>query len=142
METIYHSKKNIIAGIFIWIIIALPLVLILVGEINIFTFTLDSIIPMTITFITSAVFIWIWFSTRYVISESQLKIYCGPMKKVVNLDSIVSVNMTSSPIAAPALSFDRIRIVYNQHQEVFISPKNKEQFLAELKSNQVAHPSL
>lgn len=142
METVYHSKKNIIASILIWIIIPLPLVLILVGEINIFEFTLDSIIPMLITFVTSAMFIWIWFSTRYVISESQLKIYCGPMSKVVNIDSIVSVNMTSSPIAAPALSFDRIRVVYNQHQEVFISPKNKEQFLAELKSHSVAQPLL
>ncbi len=142
METIYHSKKNVIASILIWIIIPLPLVLILVGEINIFAFTLDSIIAMIITSLTSAMFIWIWFSTRYVISESQLKIYCGPMNKVVNLDSIVSVNMTSSPIAAPALSLDRIRIVYNQHQEVFISPKNKEQFLAELKSHSVVQPSL
>ena len=64
METIYHSKKSVIASIFIWIIIPLPLVLILVGEIDIFAFTLDSFIPMIITFIASAMLIWIWFSTR------------------------------------------------------------------------------
>ena len=142
METIYHSKKNGIASKLIWIIIPLSLVLILVGEINIFAFTLDAIIAIIITSLTSAMLMWIWFSTRYVISKSQLKIYCGPMNKVVNLDSIVGVNMTSSPISAPALSLDRIRIVYNKHQEVFISPKNKEQFLAELKSHLVAQPSL
>ena len=38
-----------------------------------------------------------------------------------------------NPIAAYALSFDRLEIVYGAHQTEIISPKDKEQFINHVK---------
>lgn len=41
---------------------------------------------------------------------------------------------TKNPIAAHALSFDRLEIVYGSYETEIISPKNKEQFINLVKS--------
>jgi hypothetical protein len=53
-------------------------------------------------------------------------------KTKIDIKSIRKIYRTRNIISSPALSLDRIAIVYNQYDEVLISPINKEDFIEEL----------
>ena len=50
----------------------------------------------------------------------------------IPIQSIHKVYRTRMPLSSPALSLDRIGIVYNKYDEIFISPKEREEFIKEL----------
>lgn len=58
----------------------------------------------------------------------------GPVKKRIFIRDIKRISNTKNPIAAYALSFDRLEIVYGSYETEIISPKNKEQFINLVKS--------
>ena len=75
------------------------------------------------------VLIGIMFSKiKYVIDGQILKIWWIK----VEIKSIKRIYKTRNPLSSPALSLDRIAIVYNKYDEVLISPKNKKEFVEEL----------
>lgn len=75
------------------------------------------------------VLIGILFSKiKYVIDGQILKIWWIK----VEIKSIKRIYKTRNPLSSPALSLDRIAIVYNKYDEVLISPKNKQEFVEEL----------
>ncbi len=84
-----------------------------------FIFTL----PLAILFMGS------WFSTKYIVGEETITIRSGLVKKSIFIRDIKKFSNTKNPIAAHALSFDRLEIVYGAHQTEIISPKDKEQFI-------------
>lgn len=65
---------------------------------------------------------------KYVIDGQILKIWWIK----VEINSIKRIYKTRSPLSSPALSLDRIAIVYNKYDEVLISPKNRQEFVEEL----------
>lgn len=65
---------------------------------------------------------------KYVIDGQILKIWWIK----VEIKSIKRIYRTRNPLSSPALSLDRIAIVYNKYDEVLISPKNKQEFVEEL----------
>ncbi|MBF7145240.1 PH domain-containing protein [Bacillus toyonensis] len=75
------------------------------------------------------VFIWSWFSTKYIVGEETITIRSGLVKKCIFIRDIKQISNTKNPIAAHALSFDRLEIVYGVHKTEIISPKDKEQFI-------------
>ena len=79
--------------------------------------------------------IWSWFTTGYKVEDEQIIITYGPMKKRISIKDIRKISKTKNPLAAPALSFDRIEILYGSDFETeLVSPKNKQQFISLLKS--------
>ncbi|TXR99571.1 hypothetical protein DN390_12710 [Bacillus sp. SH7-1] len=74
-------------------------------------------------------FIWSWFSTKYIVGEETITIRSGFVKKRIFIRDIKRISSTKNPIAAHALSFDRLEMVYCTHQTEIISPKDKEQFI-------------
>lgn len=80
------------------------------------------------------VFIWSWFSTQYIVEEEMVIIRSGFIKKRIFIQDIKCISNTKNPIAAHALSFDRLEIVYGLHKTEVISPKGKEQFINLVKS--------
>ncbi|MGB5271042.1 MAG: PH domain-containing protein, partial [Eudoraea sp.] len=46
---------------------------------------------------------------------------------------ITIVSETNSIISAPAASFDRLEIIYNQHNSILISPRDKTEFIEHIK---------
>jgi hypothetical protein len=50
----------------------------------------------------------------------------------IDIHSVRKIYKTHNPLSSPALSLDRIAIVYNKYDEVLISPKNKKEFIEEL----------
>ncbi|HFK1681668.1 TPA: PH domain-containing protein [Bacillus tropicus] len=79
-------------------------------------------------------FMWSWFSITYIVEEESITIKSGFVKKRIFIRDIKQISNTKNPIAAHALSFDRLEIVYGAHQTEIISPKDKAQFINLVKS--------
>lgn len=80
------------------------------------------------------VFIWSWFSTKYIVGEETITIRSGFVKKRILIRDIKQISNTKNPIAAYALSLDRLEIVYDTNQTEIISPKDKQQFISQVKN--------
>lgn len=79
---------------------------------------------------------WISFSTYYTITATELVVRPTFIRWRVPLEGIIEVYPTHNPLSSPACSLDRLRINYERPSgrktSVMISPKAKEEFLAEL----------
>jgi len=91
---------------------------------------LSLVIVATIAFILHA-----FLSTRYWINDNQeLRLKAGFINDLtIPIESITKVHKTSSFLASPAASFDRIEVFYGKWNSVIISPKEKQQFIFALK---------
>lgn len=67
-------------------------------------------------------------SIQYKIDGENLIIW----KTKIPIQSIHKIYRTRIPLSSPALSLDRIGIVYNKYDEIFISPKERDEFIKEL----------
>ena len=79
-----------------------------------------------------AVCVWTLLGTYYVIDATSLIIRSGPFHWIVPLREIRSVRSTRDIHSGPALSFDRLRIEYSGGRAILISPREKQDFLADL----------
>ncbi|TBX70529.1 hypothetical protein EZL74_02315 [Flavobacterium silvisoli] len=70
----------------------------------------------------------LFYSVQYKIEGAQLKIWWT----TIDIKTIRKVYATRNPLSSPALSLDRLAIVYNKYDEVLVSPKNREDFIQEL----------
>jgi hypothetical protein len=77
--------------------------------------------------ILSLVFL-MFTSIKYKIDGENLIIWW----KKIEIKSIKKIYSTNNPLSSPALSLDRIAVVYNKYDEVLISPKEREVFIREL----------
>lgn len=74
------------------------------------------------------VFYFLSKTIRYKIDSENLIIW----NTKINIHSIRKIYRTNNPLSSPALSLDRIAIVYNTYDEVLISPREREEFIQEL----------
>lgn len=73
------------------------------------------------------------FGTKYVIDGDELIIYGGVYKKRIKIAQITSLRPTKNPLSAPAMSLDRIEILFDPHSQItLVSPKDKEMFVKKL----------
>ena len=52
----------------------------------------------------------------------------------IPISSITSIRPSRNPISSPALSLRRLSIRYNKYDEILVSPKDREAFVAALKA--------
>ncbi len=71
---------------------------------------------------------WMFSKIKYVIEGTMLKVWWVK----IDIHTIKRIYKTNNPLSSPALSLDRIAIVYNKYDEVLISPKLKKEFVDEL----------
>jgi len=67
-------------------------------------------------------------SIKYKIDGENLQVWW----KKIDIKSIKKIYATNNPLSSPALSLDRIAVVYNQVDEILISPKERKAFVEEL----------
>lgn len=79
--------------------------------------------------------LWILVSTRYIVNDVDLKIISGPFSWNIPIQSIISIQQTNSTVTSPALSFDRLEIIYDQDKSIIISPNDKEKFIQKLSND-------
>lgn len=86
---------------------------------------------MSLVFLGLLILIFFMFwSIQYKIVGEQLKVWTAK----IDIHSIKKVYRTNNPLSSPALSLDRIAIVYNKYDEILISPKDRSAFIAHLLS--------
>ena len=81
----------------------------------------------------TALILWIYFTTYYVIEDSSLRVRSAFINKLIPIYDIRSIKKTFNPLSSPALSMDRLEIRYGTNHMVLISPENRDVFLDELK---------
>lgn len=100
------------------------------------------IVPVVAILAAAALFVaWIWRATDYTLTSSELLIRCGPFRWRVPLAEIEEVNPTRNPLSSPALSLDRLEVVYRRGRVLLISPQDKNRFLRSL-VNRAPHLAL
>lgn len=75
---------------------------------------------------------WVGLATYYEIDSKELKVVSGPIRWHVPLSDITAVEETRSPLSAPALSLDRLRIRYGDNRAIVVSPRDKAKFVKRL----------
>jgi len=65
---------------------------------------------------------------RYKIDGEKLIIW----RTEIDIKTIRKVYATKNPLSSPALSINRIAIVYNKYDEILLSPENRKDFVEEL----------
>jgi hypothetical protein len=79
--------------------------------------------------------VWILYGTFYLLDETTLTIKSGPFSWRIALVEIHEVFPSSSMISSPALSLDRVMIIYGEkNKKIQVSPKLKDEFILELQS--------
>jgi len=77
----------------------------------------------------------IFSNTYYTIDGEVLRIRSGFLYDVkIDINSIRKLSETRDLISSPALSLDRLELMYNKYDSVLISPKDKPGFIKELKA--------
>ncbi|MEW6662199.1 MAG: PH domain-containing protein [Bacillota bacterium] len=73
---------------------------------------------------------WLWFRTGYTVTESELRVQCGPFLWVIPLGKIRKIRRTRNLVSSAALSLDRLEIRYGKYNNlIWISPINEDVFL-------------
>jgi len=90
-----------------------------------------SLIPLGI----AAVFglglpLWLLLSTHYRIADNRLYVKSGPFSWNIPIEDIQSAKPSRSLLSGPALSLDRLNLIYGKSQSLVVSPKDKVAFLA------------
>lgn len=72
----------------------------------------------------------IFMNTNYTVDGNSLKIKCGFLfNKSIDIQQIKKISETNNPLGSPAVSLDRLEIVYGKFDNVIISPKHKNEFI-------------
>jgi hypothetical protein len=118
----FASKKDVLLGIIVWGAVAASSI----------PFFVDG--NPTVLFITAIIGVLFgraWFKTGYEITEKELIVKTGFTKAAIPIESISKLSQTYNPASAPALSFNRIEVLYNKGMGLaLISPKDREAFVA------------
>lgn len=73
--------------------------------------------------------------TDYTIRGEKLHIRCGNLFRMeLPISRITEITHKSTILASPALSAKRIGLKYGKRNWVYVSPKNQNEFISELKS--------
>ncbi|MCX6212819.1 PH domain-containing protein [Spirosoma sp.] len=86
-----------------------------------------------IILVVSLLILHLFRTTRYKLDKNTLNIQSGFFfHKEMPIASIKKIIATRNPISSPALSLDRIELIYNRFDSVLLSPEDKTGFIAEL----------
>lgn len=128
----YLSSKSFFIVIVLWGLVLFMLIMMLL---NLNKPSLD-VAPIIITSLASALVVWILLDTRYVIKNSFLFYRSGPFRGRIDINKIDKVQYFSGLYTQvtmkPALDIKGYIITYNKQEDVYVSPKKSNDFIAEL----------
>ncbi|WP_409254050.1 PH domain-containing protein [Bacillus sp. SCS-153A] len=146
----FYSKKGIILFPILLFVLLFTLLSVMVQFVNVDFLTAllgeqDTENPLTgviIPLAAASLIVWLIIATYYEINGKMLKVVAGPIRYTIEIDRIKSVRPSRNPLSSPALSLDRLEIIYSKPtgkvetrfswKTILISPKNKQKFIEEL----------
>lgn len=129
MNVIFHSKVD---GRFKWIGLLMPAVALLAlfgtqpGNRLLW-------IPVGMMFLATVLVCWTLIATYYELQHDRLVAHCGPFSWRIPLADISAVRASRSVRSGPALSMDRLEIIYQGGKILTISPADKAGFMTALR---------
>lgn len=93
-----------------------------------------SYIVMVLSFIFCLIIVVPTFSqTYYSIEDNALHIKSGFLyNRTIHIQAIRKIEETRNIVSSPALSMDRLEIIYNKFDSIIVSPQDKESFIQDL----------
>lgn len=79
-------------------------------------------------------FAYLWFGTYYIFRDSYLYVRCGPFRGRICYDKIIELKESHNPSSAAACSLNRIEIRYGKYDTALVSPKQRNEFINEIKA--------
>lgn len=130
----FPSKKDVWFGLIIWGFVLFMIAAYVFGgePIGMQFITYNSIAGYVLSVLIIGLLLWLWFGTGYKIEGGFIKIKFGPFQSKVKIAEITKLRATKNPLSAPALSIDRIEILYGKYGTALVSPKNRVQFIKTL----------
>lgn len=131
----FNSSRNIYTVSLLWLTVLFLLVVPFLPPEESET-EAQSIIGLVIVCLINAFLIWVLLDTRYTIKGNQLYYCSGPIRgridilKIHQLEHVTTWYVTS--LIKPALGYYGLTVRYNKFDDIYISPKEKEKFIAEL----------
>ena len=126
MNAVFRSKVD---GRFIWIALAMPgvafVALLTAPQGNRLLW-----IPVGLLLLAAVIVCWTFLATYYELRSDQLVTRCGPFTWRVPLAEVSGIRESNTARSGPALSMDRLEIIYGGGKVLVISPADKACFLA------------
>lgn len=92
------------------------------------------IIAVLAVAVPAALIAWIFTTTEYTVTETDLLVRSGPISQTIPLAAITKIVSTHTVLSAPALSLDRLEIQYGKYGTCVISPDDKSGFVRAIQS--------
>ena len=125
---LYKSKKGWVLPIAITVMLIMNVIAIVNGVWPIIVLTL----------IVIALFLWLRFDTYYIIRDGQLFYKSGFVKGSVPISAMHEIIRHNKGFHScslkPVLAIKGLIIKYNRWDDMFVSPQNVEEFIAELQA--------
>ncbi|HMO81386.1 MAG TPA: PH domain-containing protein [Pyrinomonadaceae bacterium] len=86
-------------------------------------------LPAAVLFAFEGFIISVLWATYYHIAGGTPFVHSGPQLWRVPISDIYQITPTNDPPSSPALSLDRLRIVYGEGRSIMVSPVEKEAFI-------------
>lgn len=102
--------------------------------------TIGMAVMLPISAFTVGLMAWVLLGTHYTLSPESLDVRSGPFRWQVPIAKIKDVKTVRGLFSAPALSTDRLEIVYGSRESIQISPRDRERFLSELTAQRGPRP--
>lgn len=133
---VFKSSKNYIMVSMLWLIVIFILAIPFVPESELDAEILP-IFGIVILYLISGILVWILLDTKYKIDRNILSYSSGPIRGKIQISKIRKVEYWnkwySNSLLKPALGNDGLIIYYDKFEDIYISPKNKEVFIAALR---------
>lgn len=77
---------------------------------------------------------WMYFGTKYSLTNNLLTYQCGPIKGKINIDRITEIEKGKTLWVGlkPATSRKGLIIKYDKYNEIYISPKTNDAFISKI----------
>lgn len=129
----FTSEKSIVFGIVIWGS-AMTLLFVSLAPVFVPASRPEGAIATIVCLLTAAFLLWLWFGTYYQVKGDKLIYRSGPFRGSIDVHQIHTLvrDKTLWVGMKPALALRGIIVRYNQYDEIYISPKEKDAFIREL----------
>lgn len=133
---IFQSEKNYYMIGFLWLVVIFLIIIPFFPE-NTEETGASIVIGFVVLYSISGMFVWMLLDTNYKIKNNELFYCSGPVRGSIEIKTIRKIERWNKwyvmSFIKPALHKDGLIIYYEKFNDIFISPKNKEDFIAALR---------
>lgn len=123
----FPSKRDFWLGLLVWgpAISFFPLIVLLPPR--------ESLSLLIVVLPLYGFIAWLWFGTGYTVDAKYLRVQSGPLRWRIEVKQISEIKEIRNFLPSAALSLDRLDVRFSKVGRIYISPADKEQFIALLK---------